>query len=116
MAHIKCKCYQPYCTLSHEDVKHGAYWACDNDGCCELYTKPDVVKGKPISDACVYSASRYIEFEKDYKNYQFEESNYGYFLTLSLGKKVYTGIEYLEIDGEVLVGNYDDLPEEQKGW
>lgn len=102
MAHIKCRCSIPYCTYHghHTRQIHNEYWQCDSSDECVTgkYSKPE--GATVINPRCEYCAMEYGEFEKDVKQYEYING------TLKVGQKIFYphDIEYLEIDGRILVG------------
>ena len=108
MAHIKCRYRKPICTYS------GAEYMNPNDGLdcndkysgCQHYCEPvDFFNGICVKDdtddsVCVHYSVEYNEFEKNYKEYVFDGSG------LSLGRRGFIPhvyIDYLEIDGRILI-------------
>lgn len=109
MARIKCRYSRPTCCKPGgeigKSIKWDEYWSCDSkDDCCD-YTKPEepvvINGGILINPQCRYSYVKYVEFEKNYKEYEFDEDG------LSLGRRgdfiPVDDIEYLEIDDRILV-------------
>ena len=98
MAHIKCRYTKPMCTLGNTAEWDDRWW-CDDDTLCCDYHKPE--KSDVVNAQCIYSFEHHAEFEKSYKEYEFDEDG------LSLGRRGYfmpkTIIEYLEIDGRTLI-------------
>lgn len=115
MARIKCRYTFPYCAYNgrydRERVYHDNLWWCDEDevGCVGRYTKPSVVDPPNLANPqCKYCEYDHGEFEKTVKNYEYTGG------TLMIGKTIYTKheIDYLEIDGRVLVG--DETAQQQE--
>ena len=107
MAHIKCRYEVPYCTIGRksERIEHDEYWFCDSEDLCYDYSWRDhpaelkqALSGviNPVCDYCEYRSG---EFEKDLKNYTFENG----YLTARGIKLDSREINYLEIDGRVLI-------------
>ena len=102
MAIIKCRFSVPYCEYHqrHEPIEHDEYWWCDDNEYCPVgeYTRSSTDYSF-INPVCKYCKEEYGEFEKTVKSYEFNGD-------LKIGKKTYNryDIEYLEIDGRVLVG------------
>ena len=108
MTRIKCRYSVPMCLRRGwpgERVYHDRFWVCDNNDCCIQdnagYEKP--TNSNIIGDVCVYCKYEKGEFEKVVKRYSYE---YG---DLTVCGKTYeeSAIDYLEIDGRVLVGGAD---------
>ncbi len=110
MTHIKCRYRIPMCCKPGgeigKSIQWNEYWSCDSkDDCCD-YAKPKepvVINGSIlINPQCRYSHVEYVEFEKNYKEYEYDASD-----GLSLGRRKRfipsESIEYLEIDGRVLI-------------
>ena len=104
MAHIKCRYTKPMCTLGNTAEWDDRWWCDDNSLCCD-YQKPEkpvVINGHILANPkCIYSFEHHAEFEKNYKEYELDEDG------LSLGRRgdfmPKTIIEYLEIDGRILI-------------
>lgn len=94
MAHIKCRYTIPYCNYRKERVYHDEGWWCDEDMNCK-YTRPE--NSKYVNPQCVYCEYKTGEFEKSVKRYAYENG------CLTLTGETYSEIDYLEIDGRVLV-------------
>ena len=101
MTKIKCRWIKPYCAYNYgyTRIHHDEYWDCDSsDRCYEgKYTEPE--NAKVINPRCIYCKYDKGEFEKTVKRYSYE---YG---ELKVAGETYTEneIEYLEIDGRVLI-------------
>ena len=117
MTHIKCRYSIPYCMYhgrySAERVYHDEFWDCDSNLQCEhsKYTKPDEIpthNGYELANPrCVFCKYRSGEFEKSVKRYEYCDG------TLKIGNDIYYehDIDYLEIDGRLLVGEEVDHDE-----
>lgn len=105
MAHIKCRYTKLMCSYEHA-VEMGDEYECERWSCCDDYQKPERRVSDDgyilAEDACSHSYTIDIEFEKAYKEYEYDASD-----GLSLGRRkrfIPSGnIEYLEIDGRVLI-------------
>ena len=101
MTNIKCSYSMPYCMFNNTRVYHGEYWWCDTNDGCETgdYERPD---GAPLNLAnpiCKYCEVLRGEFEKNVKRYEYKNG-----CLLISGMKLFEDdIDYLEIDGRVLV-------------
>ena len=105
MARIKCRYIKPMCTLGNTAEWDDRWWCDDNTLCCDYQRpeKPVVLNGHTLANPqCIYSFKQYTEFEKNYKEYEYDDSE-----GLSLGRRGYfipkTIIKYLEIDGRTLI-------------
>ena len=102
MTRIKCRYSIPYCSYhgKHERVYHNEYWWCDTDEQCidGVYTPPP--DSNVINPTCTWCGHYVGEFEKTVKRYEFENGD------LKVGGSIYylNEIEYLEIDGRILIG------------
>ena len=99
MAKIKCRATIPYCEFDrHKRLFHDAYWFCDSDDGCDIgrYTRP--TNARECNPICIYCEDKHEEFEKNVNSYEYDGD-------LKIGKKTYRAceIDYLEIDGRVLV-------------
>ena len=106
MAHIKCRYFEHKC--GHWRHKHSEYTdQCFYDGkafCGDCKTGERIV-----NDACVYIISDRREFEKDVKSYELcmdgeriiEQDGFLAFRGRNIDLDC---VEYLEIDGRVLIG------------
>ena len=101
MTQIKCRWKKPYCAYNygHTRLYHYDDWFCDSSDCCfdGKYTEPE--NAKVINPQCIYCEYDKGEFEKTVKRYSYE---YG---QLRVAGETYREIEieYLEIDGRVLI-------------
>ena len=101
MTNIKCRWSKPYCSYhnQHTRLKHSEYWWCDDNSQCfeGKYCKPH--DAKVINPQCVYCGYDTGEFEKTVKRYEYADGN------LTIVGKTYleSEIDYLEIDGRILV-------------
>ena len=110
MAHIKCRYMIPYCRYDGENkrLQHSIYDWCDTKMCCEKYTRPQNA-GMLVNPQCIYCDYVSGEFEKTVKRYEYSNDEYHAISTLKIGNEVYDEleIEYLEIDGRVLIDDAD---------
>lgn len=114
MAKIKCRYSIPYCDnalrfqdddYDHDDELHfDEFVWCDPFGGCEYYQRPEDADEELFNPLCKYCKFREGEFEKTVKNYKYYDG------TLTIAGREYTSyeIDYLEIDGRVLVGGDAD--------
>lgn len=103
MTHIKCKYKEIYCgDVIHKMNRRAVL--CDPSECGEGYESEWVwVAGESVGLCkCAYPDT--IEFEKTVRGYEFNKAEN----TLKIGTRLYQFIEYLEIDGRVLVGGEDN--------
>lgn len=104
MAHIKCRYHTTHCMRDgYRRIDHDERWFCDSDECCENYIRP--YDAKVSNPECVNCYYRNGEFEKTIKRYEYDEDG-----GLILSKGEYYNpldIDYLEIDGRILVGGDD---------
>ena len=121
MTEIKCRYETPYCTvydqyfpgpiyLNHDygyigdngRLHHDEFWFCDSNKHCPIshYTRPNDAPKLYINPTCVYCSHKYGEFAKYVKNYSYDSEG------LTIGRDFYAlcEIEYLEIDGRILIG------------
>ena len=106
MTEVKCRYAVPYCTFygkyDHRRVYHSETWFCDDDTECDIgrYTRPNDAPEHLACPTCVYCSYEYGEFAKYVKNYSYGSEG------LTIGRVFYElgEIEYLEIDGRVLIG------------
>lgn len=104
MARIKCRYMKFMCSYDHT-VKEGEEYDCGELSCCSDYLEPERIIANDgrllIEDTCSHSYTIDVEFEKSYKEYEYNE------LGLFLGRRrrlvPYDNIEYLEIDDRILV-------------
>lgn len=101
MAQIKCRFSMPFCELGLQTIQHDEYWFCDEPGdypFCE-YKRP-LDAGNCVNPTCDHLKYLSGEFEKTVKRYEYTENG-----DLRTCRRVYYAhdIEYLEIDGMVLV-------------
>ena len=109
MTNIKCRYSFPECTRDDCEIPgFDDYWACDSSDECSAYTKPDDVEKingvEIINPRCIYCVVRHGEFEKNVKNYDYFDGD------LKVAGKTYEhrDIDYLEIDGRILVNNTEE--------
>lgn len=105
MAHIKCRYEDVYCGVNEWDTR-GNLCSPKKDfpKCCDDWDYD--VWNIPI---CEHAFLGEREFEKTVKQYEYSEQtgfNMNY-PSLTIGKKEYYRISYLEIDGRVLIGEED---------
>jgi len=110
MAHIKCRYRRPMCCKPGgeigKSIEWNEYWWCDSESDCCDYAKPKepvVINGSVLTNPqCRYLHVKYIEFEKNYKEYEYDGST-----GLLLGRRrdfvPVDDIEYLEVDDRILV-------------
>ena len=104
MAHIKCRYTIPYCDYDlHVALHHDDYWFCDDHDdarCVGEYTRPSSAMDNVINPRCKYCNYYPGEFEKTVKQYVYTTDG-----DLRIGNKRFnqSEIEYLEIDGRILV-------------
>ena len=106
MTEVKCRCTVPYCTIygryDYRRVHHNEEWFCDsNEGCdIDRYTRPNDAPKLLYNPECIYCSHEYMEFAKYVKNYSYDSEG------LTIGRDFYAlcEIEYLEIDGRILIG------------
>lgn len=107
MARIKCRYSIAYCNnalrcpaedMVDDEVRHDEFWWCDSSDCCSYYKRPEDA-GNLLNPTCVCCKFRDGEFEKTVRSYEYYD---GY---LTVAGREYTPFEinYLEIDGRVLV-------------
>lgn len=105
MAHIKCRYTLPFCTeFGDIRLSHSYFWFCDgiSDECPDgrKYKRPENVDPMMVNPQCIYCKYKSGEFEKTVKKYEY----YDGVLTVA-GDTFYSDeIDYLEIDGRVLIG------------
>ena len=107
MAHIKLKYTLPFCTEYYPNIRlrHNEYWFCDESGCCpdgRTYKRPEMPeKGNTIivNPICAHCESKSGEFEKTVKRYEYFDG----VLKVAADTFEEHEIDYLEIDGRVLV-------------
>ena len=102
MAHIKCRYFEWTCNHPHRMT---AYIICHSpeygDG-CEWFTdsskQGDVLV---VYHECRHALKNYTQFEGDYKRYEYDD-----YAGLRISRRhiIRVNIEYLEIDGSVLIG------------
>lgn len=113
MAHIKCRYSIPYCTWQERYTRpyHSEFWWCDDNSQCPYNNYVMPKDSKAINGQCVFCKYSYGEFEKTVRNYEYCQNG-----DLKIGKTIYDGydIEYLEIDGRVLIGETVE-PQESEG-
>lgn len=102
MAHIKCRYTVPYCEAQGKELERCYNWMCDNAAECECgaYMPDDAdVKRGIANPFCAHLKHNYAEFEKTVKAYEYDEC----FLSIRGLLLDVDFIEYLEIDGRVLI-------------
>lgn len=102
---IKCRYSIPYCSYHNQHTRliHSELWWCDdNSECFEgVYTRP--ADAKVVNPQCVYCGHDIGEFEKTVKRYEFENGE-----LYVAGRNYHLNeIEYLEIDGRILIDEFD---------
>lgn len=114
MAHIKCRYTRLYCEYGGERKEVSD--ECECDGSCSGKYAPDpgrmTYKGIPvINPPCKYLGAIHREFEKDARQYEYDEWG------LKVGRQWYYAdkIEYLEIDGRVIKGGENGRSNQQAG-
>lgn len=103
MSRIKCRYYYFYCSLANIIPRYD----CESDNGCECgfyedNSRREFCNGKSVyvyDELCKHLTIKYAEFEKTVKRYEYNDGD------LRIGKHIYlkSDIEYLEIDGRVLV-------------
>lgn len=104
MAHIKCRYTLPFCTNFNDiRVRHSDFWFCDaiSDECPhqKLYERPKNADPMIGNIQCVYCKYKSGEFEKTVKKYEYFDGD----LTVAGDTFCANEIDYLEIDGRILV-------------
>lgn len=104
MTHIKCRYTLPFCTEFNDiRVYHCDYWFCDgvSDECPDgrKYERPKNADPMTVNPQCVYCKYKSGEFERTVEEYEY---HYGC-LTVDEDSFDANEIDYLEIDGRVLV-------------
>lgn len=104
MAHIKCRYTLPFCTeFDNIRLSHSSFWFCDeiSDECPDgrRYKRPENADPIMVNPQCVYCKYKSGEFEKTVKKYEY----YDGVLTVEGDTFDTNEIDYLEIDGRVLV-------------
>lgn len=112
MAHIKCRYEELYCGVL--DFRIGGKLCCptNDDRCAEGCSNIDYDEWN--IPCCEHSYLVNCEFEKTVKSYEFSAETAGvnnHYPVLTIGVKEYSRIDYLEIDGRVLV---DTTPTEKQ--
>lgn len=101
MTTIKCRYSIPYCSYHgrHQKLSHSEYWWCDDNSECFIgeYLPPQ--DAEVVNPQCIYCGYDVGEFEKTVKRYEYINGS------LTVAGKTYfqNEIDYLEIDGRVLV-------------
>lgn len=104
MAHIKCRYTLPFCT-EFDDIRlyHSDYWFCDgiSDECPDGrgYKRPKNAAPMTVNPQCVYCKYKSGEFERTVKKYEYYDGR----LTIAGDSFDANEIDYLEIDGRVIV-------------
>ena len=106
MIHVKCRYNEIYCGCKTYLMNNRAK-LCNPNECGDVGECAEFdylwVAGEYVV-ACEHAKTGIIEFEKDVKGYEYnKEEN-----TLVIGRHRYLFIEYLEIDGRVLVNDTED--------
>lgn len=101
MAHIKCRYSIPYCEYHNRHVKleHDEYWWCDSDACCDIGKYTGDINSNCVNPTCLYLDYEYGEFERTVRRYSYENER----VTVGVIPFRADDIEYLEIDGRVLI-------------
>lgn len=110
MAHIKCRYNEIYCNNYLYCMNAGAR-LCNAEKCsCESgeYSCQRIA-GEEVF-MCEYAYPDIVEFEKTVKDYEYSNAEN----LLKIGKRFYPYIEYLEIDGRVLIDETVE-PQESEG-
>lgn len=103
MTSIKCRYRIPHCLYNNRNKRlyHNECWWCDDEYGCDIgeYKRPDECDPCLVNPTCAHCAFLNGEFETTVKRYSYESGD------LKVGNKTYyeNEIEYLEIDGRVLV-------------
>lgn len=111
MAHIKCRYTLPFCT-EFDDIRlyHSDYCFCDgiSDECPDGrgYKRPKNAAPMTVNPQCVYCKYKSGEFERTVKKYEYYDGR----LTIAGDSFDANEIDYLEIDGRVIVE-----PQESEG-
>ena len=104
MAHIKCRYTLPFCT-EFDDIRvyHSDLWFCDepSDECPDGrgYKRPENASPRLVNPQCVYCKYKSGMFEKNVEEYEYYDGD----LTVAGNTYYAHEIDYLEIDGHVLV-------------
>lgn len=104
MAHIKCRYTLPFCT-EFDDIRviHNDYWSCDEWGeeCPDgrEYERPENADPMLVNPQCVHCKHKSGEFERTVKKYEYFDG----VLTVAGDTFHANEIDYLEIDGRVLI-------------
>lgn len=111
MTDIKCRYTVPYCYYGYSPVRlhHDVFWNCDSEYECigEYHPSSGTKVINPQCTHCIYISG---EFEKTVKRYEYEDG----ILTVAGKKYSEDEIDYLEIDGRVLIDECgEDMREEQ---
>lgn len=109
MTNIKCRYSFPKCTRDDYEIQcFDSFWACDDNSGCHGYTKPDDVEKingvEIVNPRCIYCKFHYGEFEKNVKNYDYFDGD----LKVAGKTYEYRDIDYLEIDGRVLINDTEE--------
>lgn len=108
MAHIKCRYNEIYCNNHLYRMNAGAR-LCNAEKCCEVGDHDyQWIAGEYVY-MCEYAYPDIVEFEKTVKDYEYSSAEN----LLRIGKRYYPYIEYLEIDGRVLMDAVE--PQESEG-
>lgn len=98
MAHIKCRYNEIFCDNCFYRMNARAV-LCKAEKCC---MSDDYgyqwIAGEDVY-MCKYAYPDIVEFEKTVKDYEYSKAEN----LLRIGKRFYSYIEYLEIDGRVLI-------------
>ena len=102
MAHIKCRYFEWICNHPHRMT---AYRKCRNPeygyDCDEFIGSSKQGDMLVIYHECRHAIKNYTQFEGDYKRYEYDD-----YIGLRISRRQVDrdNIEYLEIDGAVLIG------------
>ena len=98
MARIKCRYNNPYCLLDRETVMLRNF-DCDTTFYCAGYERPENAPPNLVNPTCKYFDMRHGEFEENTAYYSYEDG-----MLKTRKRRLYDDdIEYLEIDGRVLI-------------
>lgn len=108
MAHIKCRYTIPYCTYDFikKRVHHDESWFCDSydSECIGQYERPADASNNFVNPTCKHCVYVNGEFEKNCKSYSYEDG----WLEMRGASYADHEIEYLEIDGRVLINREEE--------
>lgn len=106
MAHIKCRYFEWRCNHPHRMTANTiCHFPEDGDGCREFIgglRQEGAENAFVIFNVCRHAARSYTQFEGDYKRYEYDD-----YAGLRISRRWVNpeNIEFLEIDGKVLVGD-----------